>query len=85
MTSNMETFDEVRCTVCRRNRATLRPRKSKLLPRMQMFLCSECFELKREPRFLVILVARKDGLPAVRDYLRHHRYFGDKIRADELV
>jgi hypothetical protein len=55
---------------------------------MQLFLCTECFEAKREPRFLVILVARdkkNGGLEKVRDYIRHHRYYGDKIRADELV
>lgn len=52
-----------------------------------MFLCTDCFEGKFEPRFAVILVARDpdQGLSAVRDYIRHHRYFGDKIRAEELV
>lgn len=77
------------CTVCRRHRATLRPRKSKLMPGMPiMFLCNECFEAKREPRFAIILVARdkkNGGLDKVRDYIRNQRYYGEKIRADELV
>lgn len=82
------------CTVCQRHRMTLRPRKSKLKPNMQMFLCNECFEERREPKYLVIMVARKKkkpgddspaGLEAVRDYIRNHRYYGDKITADELV
>lgn len=76
---------ELSCTVCRKQKFNLRPRKSKLLPSMPMFLCNECFEEKREPRFLVIMVARKEGVTAVRDYIRHHRYYGDKIRAEELV
>ena len=76
---------DLTCTVCRRHRAQLRPRKSKLSPGMAMFLCNECFDGKREPRFLVILVARRDGVAAVRDYIRSHRYYGDKIRAEELV
>lgn len=76
---------DLECTVCRRQKYTLRPRKSKLMPNMNMFLCNECFEAKREPRFLVIMVARRDGPSAVRDYIRNHRYFGDKIRAEELV
>lgn len=79
---------DLQCTVCRRHRATLRPRKSKLNPTMQMFLCNECFEEKREPRFLVIMVARdkkNGGLEAVRDYIRNKRYYGDKITAEELV
>lgn len=79
---------DLKCTVCRRHKANLRHRKSKLKPGMSLFLCSECFEAKREPRFLVILVARdsKDGgLVKVRDYIRNHRYYGEKIRAEELI
>lgn len=79
---------DIACTVCRRHRYQLKPRKSKLRPEMQMWLCNECIEAKREPRFLVILVARdkkKGGLEVVRDYIRNHRYYGDKIKAEELV
>lgn len=81
-------MSDVKCTVCRRQRHTLRPRKSKLNPSMQMFLCNECFEAKREPRFLVVLIARDPnmgGIRAVRDYIRNHRYYGDKIKAEEIV
>lgn len=84
----MTTRTDLQCTVCRKHRANLRTRKSKLMPSLPtMFLCGECFEAKREPRFVVIMVARdpKQGLPVVRDYLRQHRYYGEKIRADELV
>lgn len=77
--------DELKCTVCRKQKFNLRPRKSKLMPSMNMFLCNECFEAKREPRFLVIMVARRDGVAAVREYIRNHRYSGDKIKAEELV
>lgn len=87
LTSN-KTRADLQCTVCRRHRATLRPRKSKLKPDMQMFLCNECFEGKREPRFLVILVARdkkNGGLEKVRDYISNKRYYGEKITAEELV
>lgn len=78
---------DMQCTVCRKHRATLHPRKSKLITGMAMFLCRECFDAKREPRFAIILVARDPnrGLEAVRDYIRNHRYFGDKIKAEELV
>lgn len=78
---------DLTCTVCRKHRANLRPRKSKLMPGMPMFLCNECFDAKREPRFAVIMVARdpEQGLSVVRDYIRNHRYYGEKIRAEELV
>lgn len=83
----MEARTDLTCTVCRRFKANLRPRKSKLLPGMNMFLCNECFENKREPRFAVIMVFRDphQGPAVVRDYVRNHRYYGDKITAEELV
>ena len=55
-----------------------------------MFLCSECFANKREPRFAIIMVGRKDvtdgtGLGRIEEFLRLHRYVGDEILAKELV
>lgn len=74
------------CTVCKKHRQTLRPRKSKLTGG-PMVLCNSCFEGKLEPRWAVILVARdpKRGLVEVRDYIRNHRYVGDKIAAEEIL
>ena len=81
----MTTRTDMTCTVCRRHRANLRPRKSKLIPTVPMWLCSECFDAKREPRWAVIMVARSDGLAAVRDYIRNRRYYGNKIEAAEIL
>lgn len=82
----------MQCTVCKRHRLQLRPRKSKLKPNMQMFLCTECFDERREPRFLVILATRQafkdhdtEALNFLRDYIRNRRYYGEKISAEELV
>lgn len=78
----------MKCTVCRKPKHTLRPRMSKLKPDMQMMLCAECFDEKREPRYLIVLIARdrrNGGLAAVRDYIRQHRYYGDKITAEEIT
>lgn len=74
------------CTVCQKHRANLRPRKSKLTGG-PMVLCNACFEGKLEPRWAVILVARdpKRGLADVRDYIRNHKYNGEKIRAEEIL
>lgn len=75
------------CTVCRTHRARLRPRKSKLTGG-PMLLCDTCFESKLEPRWAVIMVARdtkNGGLETVRDYIRNHKYHGDKIRAEEIL
>lgn len=83
----MTTRTDMTCTVCRRHKANLRARKSKLMPNTPMLLCNECFDAKREPRWAVIMVARdpEQGIGAVRDYIRQHRYFGDKIVAEEIL
>lgn len=81
------TRTDMTCTVCRRHRAQLRPRKSKLLPNTPMWLCNECFDAKREPRWVVIMVARdpSQGIAAVRDYIKGHKYYGEKIQAEEIL
>ena len=75
------------CTVCRKHKAKLKPRKSKLISGMGMFLCSDCFDSKFEPRWAVILVARDKsrGLEEVRTHIRNHLYYGEKISVEELV
>jgi hypothetical protein len=85
MTTNAS--DRVKCTVCQRPRHSLKARKSKLNPMMQMWLCGECIEAKREPKFLVILMARQRPLPEdqEKDCIRNHRYYGDKILAEEIT
>jgi len=55
-----------------------------------MWLCTECYEDRREPRFAVIMVARAKkedggGVDSVRDYIKNHRYYGEKITLDELL
>lgn len=55
-----------------------------------MYLCNECFANKREPRFAIIMVGRKDakagaGLDRVEEYLRLHRYVGEEILAKDLI
>jgi len=77
--------NDMRCTVCRQQKFQLRPRKSKLMENMQLYLCNDCFTNKREPRFAIIMVGRAKGIVAVEDYLRLHRYVGDEILAKDLI
>lgn len=84
------TQNDLRCTVCRHQKVGLRPRKSKLMKDLQMYLCNECFTNKREPRFAIVMAGRKDsaaglGLSRVEEYLRLHRYVGDEILAKDLI
>lgn len=85
MTMSQNLTSEMVCTICRKHKAELRARKSKLMPGMQMFLCNSCFTNNYEPRFLVIMVGRRDGVEAIADYLKRHRYVGDDILASDLL
>ena len=80
----------VPCAVCRAPKFQLRRRKSVLIPGMQLFLCNDCFESKREPKFAIILRARElvqqgESLKEVEAFLRDYRYVGDEIKATDLI
>lgn len=82
--------NDLRCTVCKQQKLQLRPRKSRLMKDLQMYLCNECFTDKREPRFAIIMIGRKDanegrGLERIEEYLRLHRYVGEEILAKDLI
>lgn len=86
------TTNQIKCTVCQRPRHSLKARKSRLKPDMQMWLCGECIEARREPRFLVVLIARNDRSrlspdvkEALRDCIVKHKYYGEKITAEEIT
>lgn len=82
---NQMSSKALKCTVCDKQKAELKPKKSKLVKGMQMFLCNDCLSNKREPRFAVIMAGRRDGLSAVDEYLRLHRYVGEEILASDLI
>ncbi len=79
------TETNITCTVCGSQRANLNVRKSKLLPSMKLYLCSECEEAQKEPRFIIILVGRSRGPESVAKYIKNRRYEGKEILASELV
>lgn len=80
-----QTTNDLNCTVCRKQKLQLRPRKSKLVPGMQMFLCNDCFNGKKEPRFAVIMAGRSGGIEAVQEYITKHRYVGEDILAIDFL
>lgn len=73
------------CSACQLPKNQLKVRKSKLLPGTTLYLCGGCFENKNEPRFAVVLVARENGVPAVSEWIKNHRYVGAPITAKELA
>lgn len=73
------------CTSCGKNRAELHSRQSRLMPGVTLLLCNACLEKKYEPRFIVILYGRVNGMPAISDYIANRKYVGAEITARELV
>lgn len=73
------------CTVCKGQKNEYHTRQSRLLPDLTLILCGECFDGKKEPRFAIIMAGRLQGINAVRDYLRNHRYVGEELKAEEFA
>jgi len=75
----------ITCSVCSAQKLNLVVRKSKLMTDMKLYLCNECDEEGREPRYLIILVGRAKGGEHVSKYLKQKKYVGKEILAIELV
>jgi len=73
------------CSSCGKQKKDLHPKKSRLMPTMNLFLCGECTKAKMEPRFLIILFGRANGAESVAEYIKNHRYSGTDILAKELI
>ena len=73
------------CSVCKRNRQNVTTKKSALMPGIDLILCNECLDNKREPRWMIIMAGRSGNTDKIKPYLRHHRYCGDKITAEEIL
>jgi len=73
------------CSACRKNKSELTPQKSKLSTAITLYLCTDCINGKREPRYLIILHGRANGFESVAEYIRKHRYVGKEISAHEFV
>lgn len=74
-----------KCTVCGKQKNELRKRISKCLPGVQMFLCKECMDAKREPRGYIILAGRRDGIESIQFWIKPQRYLGEPITVRELT
>lgn len=74
------------CQCCgKRPTSELLSYKSKLIPAFSLIMCQMCISSRYEPRFLVILYARKNGFESVRDYIKKRRYCGDEIKASDVI
>lgn len=74
-----------KCMSCGQQRDRLVPVNSALLPFMELIMCRKCMRYGYEPRFVVVLKARADGIKSVKSYLEEKKYYGEDISATELV
>lgn len=75
----------MKCSVCSESRNETVNRQSKVLPSMSFNYCSSCDKGGFEPRFAIVLAARSFGSGAVSDYVRNHKYIGEKILAEDIL
>jgi len=75
----------VNCSSCDKAKAELRPKKSQLLPGVNLLMCQTCIDKKYEPRWVIILSARRYGKDSVRKYINSRLYAGKPILAEEIV
>ena len=78
------TLSNIPCSSCDSIRYQLKRKKSKLLPSFTLNLCSDCIEKKYEPRWIVIMAARRYGADKVSNYLEPKRYVGEDILLKEI-
>lgn len=82
---------EVKCTSCKKPKAELKNKKSKLLRGVPMYLCQDCVDNKREPRGFIVLAGRQafqkgdNGLEVIGYWIKPQRYCGEPITIRELT
>lgn len=74
----------MKCSACGLDKHQLIPKKSRLTG-TPLFLCNDCIEQKREPRYLIIIHGRSNGFESVAPYIKARRYVGKDILAQEFV
>jgi hypothetical protein len=76
--------EKILCYSCNKSKNKLNAKRSSLLP-INLLMCESCINSKFEPRWVVILSGRQNGMESVRDFVLKKRYLGNDIAASELI
>lgn len=77
--------DRLLCQSCDQPKLNLKTVKSKLAP-WELHMCTGCIDSRLEPRFVIILAARAQGLtPKISEYIKKRRYLGEDIPASYIL
>jgi len=73
------------CQSCEKPKAQLFSKNSNIINDIGLVLCQSCIDSKYEPRWIIILAGRSNGVESVRSYITNRRYIGKEIIASELI
>ena len=77
-------MEKILCYSCNKTKNKLDVKKSSLLP-INLLMCETCITSKFEPRWVIILAGRSNGVDHVKDYIQKKRYVGNDVSASELL
>ena len=77
-------MEKIVCYSCSKQKHKLEVKKSSIMP-INLFMCETCINSKFEPRWVVILAGRSNGVDHVKEYIQKKRYIGSEVSASELL
>ncbi len=77
-------MEKILCYSCNKTKHKLDVKKSSLLP-INLLMCETCVTSKFEPRWVIILAGRSNGVDHVKEYIQKKRYIGNEVSASELL
>lgn len=77
-------MEKILCYSCSKTKNKLNAKRSSLLP-INLLMCETCINSKLEPRWVIILAGRQNGMDSVKEFVVKKKYIGEDISASELL
>jgi hypothetical protein len=77
-------MEKILCYSCNKTKNKLNAKRSSLLP-INLLMCETCINSKLEPRWVIILAGRQNGMDSVKEFVVKKKYVGSDISASELM
>jgi hypothetical protein len=73
------------CQCCGKQKNQLHPKNSDIINGVTLLMCQSCIDAGMEPRWVIVLAGRSNGMASVAQYITRNKYFGHPITAQELL